>query len=304
MTLTQIEVFCAVAELRSMTMAAERMNMTQPGVSRMISDLEEEFDIQLFIREKKSIYITPQGKICFEQALKVLKEIEILRANLSSTRQMQEISIGCSSGLGPYVLKQATILFNKKYPSCQLQITEDLPSIIMDGILNGIYNVGFIQQELTDMNIDSLKIGGDKIIMVAGKDYNLAIERNVYTIDDIAEERLILIKKGSGIRHLIDSYAESQFVKLKPDWNCNSGEHALKLVEEGFGISLLSDKTVDDSIKKGLIRELKTDFSITREFFAIWRKTCFLSPEEKYLIELVKDISLKYTWENTPITKK
>ena len=64
----------------------------------------------------------------------------------------------------------------------------------MDGILNGIYNVGFIQQELTDMNIDSLKIGGDKIIMVAGKDYNLAIERNVYTIDDIAEERLILIK--------------------------------------------------------------------------------------------------------------
>ena len=52
MTLTQIEVFCAVAELKSMTMAAERMNMTQPGVSRMISDFEEEFDIQLFIREK------------------------------------------------------------------------------------------------------------------------------------------------------------------------------------------------------------------------------------------------------------
>lgn len=301
MTLTQIEVFCAVAELSSMTLAADRMNMTQPGVSRMIADLEQEFDIQLFIREKKSIHITPQGKTCYEKALKVLKEVEILRANFSSTRQMREISIGCSSGLGPYVLKQATILFHKKYPSCQLHITEEHPAKIMDGILNGIYNVGFIQQKLTDVNIDSVKIGDDKIVMVAGFNYQLKSEQDVYTIDDIAQESLIFIKKGSSIRHLIDSYAESQFVNLKPEWNCNSGEHALKLVEEGFGVSLLSNKTVNDSIQRGIIRELNTDFSITREYYAIWRKVCFLSAEEKYLIELVKDIGMKYTWENTPV---
>ena len=141
MTLTQVEVFCAVAELGSMTRASERMNMTQPGVSRMISDLEAEFGIQLFIREKKSLYITPQGQVCYEQALKVLKETEILRSSLSSTRKMKEISVGCSSGLGPYVLKQAAILFSERYPECPLRITEEHPSVIIENLLSGLDNV-------------------------------------------------------------------------------------------------------------------------------------------------------------------
>lgn len=301
MTLTQIEVFCAVAELGSMTLASERLNMTQPGVSRTISEIEHEFDIQLFIREKKSLHITPQGKICYERAIKVLKEAEILKSNLSRSRKMEEISVGCSSGLAPFVLKQASVFFNKKYPSCILRITEDHPSVIKDGINNGIYNVGFIQQKLRDVNLDDMKIGGDKIVLVAAKNYVLNQKKNVYTIEDIAKEKLVFIKKGSGIRHLIDSYAESQFVNLKPLWNCNSGEHALALVEDGFGVSLLSNKTVDESIRQNRIIELKTDFNITRDYFAIWRRICFLSDEEKYLINVCKQIAQAYTWENSPL---
>ncbi len=303
MTLTQIAVFCAVAEHKSMTRAAGKLNMTQPGVSRIISELENEFEVQLFIRDRKQIFMTPQGKVCYESAIRVMKEVEILRSNLSKNKPLHNLNIGCSSGLGPYVLKQASIIFSKTYPSCRLHIYEDHPSVILDAIKDGLYNIGFIQQKLTDINIDSRKIGGDRIVLVAGKDYRLKEDRDVYSIKDIADENLIAIKKGSSIRRLIDSYAESQFVTLKPVWNCNSGDHALKLVEDGFGLSLLSDKTVDNSLKTGLLRELRTDFSITREYYAVWRKIYYLSPEEKYLINICSEIGETYSWENAPVRR-
>ena len=303
MTLTQIAVFCAVAEYKSMTRAAEKLNMTQPGVSRIISEMENEFEVQLFIRDKKQIFMTPQGKICYESAIRVMKEVEILRSNLSKNKPLHSLYIGCSSGLGPHVLKQASIIFSKTYPSCRLHIYEDHPALILDAIKSGAYNVGFIQQKLTDINIDSKKIGEDRIVLVAGKDYRMKVDKDVYSIQDIAEENLIAIKEGSSIRHLIDSYAESQFVSLKPYWNCNSGDHALKLVEDGLGVSLLSNKTVENSLQTGLSRELKTDFSITREYFAIWRKIYYLSPEEKFLIKVCSDIGENYLWENAPIIR-
>lgn len=302
MTLTQIAVFCAVAEQKSMTGAADKLNMTQPGVSRIISELEREFDVQLFIRDKKQLFITPQGKICYESAIHVMKEVEILRSNLSKNKPLHSLNIGCSSGLGPYVLKQASILFAKKYPSCRLHIHEDHPAVILEAIKSGLYNIGFIQQKLDDINIDSKKIGEDRIVLVAGRDYKLKQNKKIYSISDIADEDLIFIKEGSSIRHLIDSYAESQFVSLKPVWNCNSGDHALKLVEDGFGLSLLSDKTVNNSLERGMVKELKTDFSINREYYAIWRKIYYLSPEEKCLIKICSELGESYSWENASIS--
>lgn len=301
MTLTQIEVFCTVAECKSMTKAAEIMNMTQPGISRIISDIEREFDVQLFIRDKRKIFLTPQGKICHESAIRVLKEVEVLTSNLSKGRPLHELYVGCSSGLGPYVIKQALIDFSKEYPDCHVHVTEENSKAILDGINNGEYNIGFTQQKQTDINVESMKIGGDRIVLVAGKDYRLRSSKDVYSISDISKESLICIKKGSGIRYLIDSYSDSQFVNLSPAWNCNSGEHALKLVEDGYGVSLLSDKTVDNSIRKGLVRELKTDFSISRDYFALWRKRYSLSKEEQCLIDICHRICSSYTWENAPV---
>ena len=85
MTILQIQAFCAVTELKSMTLAAARLNMTQPGVSRMIAELEKEYDTKLFSRENKTLRLTYEGQQCYVDALQVLKDLEIMNRKLRAT---------------------------------------------------------------------------------------------------------------------------------------------------------------------------------------------------------------------------
>ena len=74
MTLHDIQVFIAVYEERSITKAANRLSMTQPGVSKSIKSIEEQYDQSLFLRDNKKIFPTPVARQCYEICLTVMQK--------------------------------------------------------------------------------------------------------------------------------------------------------------------------------------------------------------------------------------
>src|SRR6267142_1496214 len=87
MELSQLRTFRMVAETLNFTRAAERLNITQSAVSHQIKSLEQELGEPLFIRAKRGVLLSEGGRAALEHAIRILEEVETLRARLPGAGQ-------------------------------------------------------------------------------------------------------------------------------------------------------------------------------------------------------------------------
>ena len=109
----EIRQFVTVVESKSINSASQRLNVSQPSVSKTLQNLEHELGVQLFERSIRGVNLTPEGEILYEHALKLLEEegktlVEIKR--LKEIKNRNQITIGKPySNLDTYILKNMCI---------------------------------------------------------------------------------------------------------------------------------------------------------------------------------------------------
>lgn len=122
-TLKQIEYFTAAAETGSITLASERVHISQPAISSAISTLEAEFGIQLFIRHHaQGLSLTPQGQRFLREAKSLLLQAEELTAAATelSTRVGGVLSLGCLTTLYPLLLPELLQVFKERHGAVRI----------------------------------------------------------------------------------------------------------------------------------------------------------------------------------------
>lgn len=139
-TLKQIEYFVAAAETGSITLASERLSISQPSISSAISNLEAEFDIQLFIRHHaQGLSLTPQGQQLLRRARSLLQQADALAAVATelSTRVGGVLSIGCLATLYPLLLPELLQVFKARYGGVTLQLVGGDQASLIDQLRIG-----------------------------------------------------------------------------------------------------------------------------------------------------------------------
>lgn len=289
MTLHEIRVLVAVFEENSITKAALRLNMTQPGVSQIINGIEEEYGCSLFLRSK-SISPTPLCRECYENAIKVLQDYSKLETTLREESGRKEISVACDKAFNNPIMPYVRKAFKEQFPNCRLIIIEAKQDDVSSLVESGRCSFGIVQKKSGfPFSIEEETIGTDHVLCVCSKDYRLKNGSSPLTLETLSKEDLILTSKGTGIRSSLDKLAEEKSVELKPIWTCLSGDNALSFAEEGFGIAVLSETFTAKSRREGKLISIPTLFTISRTFHMIWRKDLSLSVEENFLMELCKD---------------
>lgn len=122
-TLKQISYFVAAAETGSITLAAERVNISQPSVSSAIAMLESNFDIQLFIRHHaQGLSLTAEGQRFLREARALLRQADELEnaASEISSRIAGPLEIGCLATLFPLVIPELVHLFKKQHGNVRI----------------------------------------------------------------------------------------------------------------------------------------------------------------------------------------
>lgn len=289
MTLHDIQVFIAVYEERSITKAANRLSMTQPGVSKSIKSIEEQYDQSLFLRDNKKIFPTPVARQCYEICLTVMQKYADLETALHHASPKAELIISCDKGIDSPIMPSVRLAFQKKYPDCRLVIFEAKASDVPRWVKEGKASIGILQMGCDLMGLEHELMGSDGVVCVCKKDYRLHHQgQEVLSLADLASENLILTAQGTGIRASLDRLSLEQSVVLKPLWTCLAGDNALSFAEQGFGIAILSDTFAAESLRTGRVRMIPTDFSIRRTFFIVRRGDLWKSAEEAFLIEECK----------------
>src|SRR6266568_1085098 len=125
MTLRQLEMFSAIVESNGFLKAAERLHVAQPSISQQMRFLEEELGERLLIRSRnRKIQLTEAGKVLKRHSDHVLRQIEVLRMEISalSTDPVGQFHIGIGGHQLTSMLAPALRVFHAKFPKIRLDI--------------------------------------------------------------------------------------------------------------------------------------------------------------------------------------
>jgi DNA-binding transcriptional LysR family regulator len=151
-TLRQLEYFLAVAEHGSIAAASESVSVSSPSISAAISQLEEEFGIQLFVRKHaQGLSLTPGGAQFLEQVRRILQESAklIVLANDVTQKVRGPLNVGCLLSVAQIVLPQLRRKFQDKYPDVVFRQYERSQTAIFDGLRNASLDIALTY----DLNI-------------------------------------------------------------------------------------------------------------------------------------------------------
>lgn len=288
MTLHHIEVFCAVCREGSMSKAAVVMNMTQPGVSRLISDLENYYKTNLFIRKGRTLELTSAGKQYYRDSLQVLQDFKIQESNIRHDREKRNITLGCTTSLGLSVMMEIQAKFNKKYPTCSLSVIDNSSRIVREKVLSGICSIGLVQNSNGDEALKQESFLTDELVAVCSPTYLLK-PNHKYSIKELSKEKLLLMESGRTTRNIIDKFAMDKGIALEPVWTSSSVSNLKELASRNMGIAVLFEMMVRDSLEEGCLIKVPVTFTAKKEFYLIYRKDSWLSEEEEYLLNLCRE---------------
>lgn len=253
MELSQVETFLQVAELGSLSRAAEILELTQPTLSARIQALERDVGQRLFDRMGRGVRLTEAGRAFVpfaERSLILLQEgREAIIASQSPT--IGKLRIGSARVIGAYVLPDYLEHFHAEYPGVEVSILTGRSHEVLQMILDEEVQVG-LGRTLVHPEIESTYLYDEEIVFTVHPGHRFASRKEV-SISEIAQEPLILYDKDSTYYVLITRVCREAGIVPRVTMNLDSVEATKKMVERGLGVSFLPVSAMRTELSMGTL---------------------------------------------------
>ena len=254
MNYTYLNIFYTVAKLQNISKAAEELGVTQPAVSRIISNIEKEYHTKLFFRSKTGVSLTRDGQNLFEMIKVPLIELEKVSNNLSSNKTLDKVTIhigATSTALYCYLFKHLEDDIKRIFPNVNFKIYSDSSTKLLNMVSNGSIDFAFIttpyqgREDLETHNVVKLND-----ILIAPISYKDQIKGKV-SIKDLENYPFILLSKEMQFREYIDNFLNKYKVHVTPVYETDSSAILTPFVELGYGLTFIPDEMAIKSISEG-----------------------------------------------------
>jgi DNA-binding transcriptional LysR family regulator len=240
----QIEIFYEVYKHSSMTAAANKMEISQPSVSKTLGNIEKNLGFKLFIRKGKKLIPTNEATELFEHASIVTNQLKNFNyiANTYKSRSLDFINIGTTPSLAETLVPKIIKQYNLIKPDARFNLI-NLNSIdLIEERYKPDIDITICFNARTPLNSKNITIQKGKHFLVSPKEYNLKKEiylKDVMHLPYIEITNLLSLYSDSSImNYFIEKELDMNFY-LKSD----SYSAALSIIKEGIGISILDDNT-------------------------------------------------------------
>lgn len=291
MELRQIAYFIEVAKREHMTEAANNLHVAQSAVSRQIVKLEEELGVSLFIREGRTVRLTPIGHIFVEHMEQVMNglngAVQVIKEYTDPEKGT--IHIGYPSSLGTYILPEAIAAFKMEYPHVKFQLRQYTYYNLKTAVTKGTINMALLGPvPMNEKKLNGNILFTEKIVALLPVNHSLAKESQV-KLSQLAKESLVLFPKGYVLREMIEGFCNN--VGFHPDVSFEGEDiDTIKgLVSAGLGISLIPEITLIDHVPKGTVRIPVLEANVNRSVGVIVAKERELLPTETLFFHFLDD---------------
>lgn len=205
MELRQLEYFVAVAEERNFTRAAERLHVTQPGVSAQIRRLERELGQELLDRSGRSVRLTEVGAAVLPHARGALAAVEGARAAVDELTGLLGGHVAVGS-VTSHNVDLAGLLagFHEAHPAVRITLREADSETLLDGLRSGTLDLAVVSVGTATPPGTELQVLDDQPIVAAvSHGHELAVHR-VVSLSTLCDHQLISLPRGTGLRSRLE----------------------------------------------------------------------------------------------------
>lgn len=281
MNFDQLRSFQQVALTGSFTKAARKLFLTQPAVSQQIKALEESNEVKLFDRTGQKIKLTPEGELLLSKTSHLIAEfrgIERLFKELSEL-DIGSIDITSTAIFSTYFLPRAMGRYNSRYPGIELDLHTGNSHRVISKLLEGRADFGFGGVVKPEPDIESILIHQEPFTFVVGAGHQLAGAKNV-SIQDLETVPFIWREHGTLIRRKMEEMLAGPDVAFTPGnvIEVQNVETGKRLVEEGYGVTIIPAKAVRREVKAGQLKEISfPGFNLKASYYLFCLKNRSLS---------------------------
>jgi len=303
MELKQLRVLQAVGETGSFSAAADRLDYTQPAVSKIVATLERQLGVTLVDRGIRPLRLTEAGSAVVQRATAAFEQIAAAELEVEAIANLSagSLRVGTFSSAGAAMVVDALRAFRKSYPDVDVSITEiGMPSAVTRSLRRGDLDVAvsFDYPEIDDTFADDLAqvhLLDDPFDVVVPRGHELEREQTI-PFADLAGENWLLgdFGRDSPSFRMIDRRCREAGFDPHVAYRVNDCQMAQALVAAGEGIALLPRIMLQAKHRGVAIRPLATDPPM-RRVSAVRPATRYLTPATERFIELLVAASAEYT---------
>lgn len=265
-------IFYTVANHCNITKASEELNISQPAISKSIKNLEEQLGGKLFVRTKRGVVLTEEGKEFYNYIKQAIEYITNAENKFTDLINLETgcIKIGISTTLTKEFLIPYLEKFHALYPKIDIQIVTNLTSDLIPKLRNGLIDI--IILNLNDKNygndIDIIKCKKVNDCFVVNDKFKKLLNKEI-SMKDLNNYPLILQTKGSNTREFLDNVARENNVVLKPNIELASYSLVVEFSKIGLGIGYATKEYIKDDIKNKKLYELNIKEKIPSRYIGI-----------------------------------
>lgn len=292
MELFQLETFLAVAEEKSFSRAAKRLHRTQPAVSQMIRNLEEELGEMLLDRSSRDGTLTDAGRLLQEYAQELLNLRNEARQSLVELRQLQKgrLTIAANEYTSLYLL-QVLHEFRREHPMIHITIQRALASKVPQQLQEHAAELGTVSFRPEDPQLRSIVVYRDELAFVVPPTHPLAAAGNV-NIRQLGAEVFVAHNVPSPYRaKVLQAFARHK-TPLNMDVEMPTIDSIKKFVAMGNGVALVPGLAVEHEIARGeLVKVPVSELNFERRLRVIYRRNATLSHAAQAFLNIVETLS-------------
>ncbi|MGB5728550.1 MAG: LysR family transcriptional regulator [Thiogranum sp.] len=288
MEFAALKAFVAVAETGSFSVAAERLFLTQPAVSKRIAALESELDTRLFDRIGRTVTLTEAGVALLPRAQSMLVELkDSIRAVSSLSDEVRgTLRFATSHHIGLHRLPPTLKRYTQAYPQVRLDIRFMDSEAACVAVEHGDLELGIVTlPPAPSSNLTTEVIWQDPLGIVVSRSHPLTGKADV-TLGELAQHVAVLPSSNTYTRQIAEQAFSRLGLELEVTFSTNYLETIKMLVSVGIGWSLLPNTMLDKHICMLSVEEL----SLQRSLGIVYHRERTLSNAARALIsELYPD---------------
>src|ERR1700694_3147949 len=293
MTLRQLRTFKTVADLKSCSLAAVQLRLSQPSVSYQVKELEAALGLPLLDRLGKRVHLTEAGSVLYTYVRRTLDVLDEAALALEELRGIKrgKLRVGASTTVGIYLLPAALGAFKELHPGLVISLEIGTRARVQEQVLRNELDLAVVGPALKDPELAILPFISDELVVIAPAGHKLAGRRGL-ALKDLEDQPFVMREPASGSRWSLEKAARKAGVKLNVAMELGSNGAIKHAVESGLGLAVISRYAcaLELSSKRLAERHIK-QFPIRRDWHIVHLRRRRLPASVLAFIAFLKDTS-------------
>ncbi|MDF9616734.1 LysR substrate-binding domain-containing protein [Pseudomonas entomophila] len=268
MEFSQLRIFQAVAEEGSVTRAAERLHRVPSNLSTRLRQLEEQLGVELFLRERQRLQLSPAGKVLLDYANRLANLRDEAMAAVQGGQPAGDFVLGTMYSTAAIHLPALLARYHQAYPQVNLQVQAAPSGELLEGVLSHRMDAALVDGPLNLAGLDGIPLCDETLVLITSPEHPA-----VHSAKDVAGKAVFTFRQGCSYRMRLEAWYAHAHTPMGRVMEIESYQSMLACVIAGAGVALMAQSMLDSLPGRDRVRahrlQAPFDHAVT---WLMWRQ--------------------------------